>query len=436
MNFRAISGAVLVVLTASVAFAQPPRIQPLLGLGQGPVSPATPPPGTASTADAFFSDDAVREIALDINTKDWQALKDNFLSNTYYPADFKWNGETVRNVGIRSRGTASRSAVRPGLRIDFDRYSTNQKFLGLKSVILRNNITDPSNMHERISFQLFARLGVPVPRVTPVRLILNGVYDGLYSIVESPDKDYLSRILQQNDGTLYKFDRNVGDAPNYFGYVGSDPALYVPHPFKPETNESNPQPQPIADLFRAIEEESEGNFRSTVGAIIDIAAWVKHAAIENYLTETDGFLGDSGMNNYYLYQLQNSRMHVLLPWDKSEAFKGGPEFNILHNIEDVPLELRNHLMARFWKFTDLQQLYYDTLLACANSASEMNAGDGRTWLEREVDREFAQIQVAVAEDPTRPYSVADFNAAVDAMRIFARQRPDYVRSEVERHPPQ
>ena len=37
-----------------------------------------------------------------------------------------WNGMTVRDVGIRSRGRGSRSGNKPGLRVDFDRYRHGQ----------------------------------------------------------------------------------------------------------------------------------------------------------------------------------------------------------------------------------------------------------------------------------------------------------------------
>src|SRR5262245_38550237 len=87
---------------------------------------------TPDPADAFFDDSVVHEIRLAINTKDWNTLKSNYLLNDYYPCDFKWGSVTVRNIGVRSRGTGSRSGVKPGLRVDFDRYTTNQKFLGLK----------------------------------------------------------------------------------------------------------------------------------------------------------------------------------------------------------------------------------------------------------------------------------------------------------------
>src|SRR5689334_22720286 len=88
---------------------------------------------------AFFDDSVVQRIDFQMNQRDWDSLTVNYLDNTYYPADFKWKDQTIRSVGIRSRGTGSRSGTKPGLRVDFNRYATSQIFLGrLKAFILRN----------------------------------------------------------------------------------------------------------------------------------------------------------------------------------------------------------------------------------------------------------------------------------------------------------
>src|SRR4029079_4078659 len=73
-----------------------------------PVLPTLP-------SDALFNDGVLHEIRLSINSKDWQTLTDKYLTHDYSPCDFRWNGQLVRNVGIRSRGQASRSATKPSL---------------------------------------------------------------------------------------------------------------------------------------------------------------------------------------------------------------------------------------------------------------------------------------------------------------------------------
>src|SRR5712691_494052 len=146
---------VLTVLLPSVGISQAPAVDP---------------------SDAFFDDTIVQDIRLAINSRDWANLKEHFLENTYYPVDFRWNDQTLRGVGIRSRGTGSRSGVKPGLRIDFDRYATGQKFLGLKSVILRNQTQDASNLRERLSMLFFRRMGVQAEREAHARLYIDNVY--------------------------------------------------------------------------------------------------------------------------------------------------------------------------------------------------------------------------------------------------------------------
>ncbi len=398
-----------------------------------PISAARPA-GIATAADPalsapFFDGSVLQEVRLDMNARDWQSLKDNYLSNAYYPCDFRWGSEAVRNIGIRSRGTASRSEVKPGLRVDFNRYSANQTFLGLTSFVLRNNTTDRTSMHERISMQLFERMGVPAPRETHTKLFVNGAYAGLYSIVESIDKNFLARTRNENDGYLYKFDRNVGDDPYYFTYSGPNPDLYVPHPFEPETHESDPHPQPIVDMIRTVAEAGDATFRNEIAQYLDLGAFIKHVAIEMFLNESDGVLGDYGTTNFYLYRPPNSNLHVFIPWDKSETMHNRT-LSIFHNVDDVPEQVQNRIMTRAMKYPDLANLFLDVLNATADSAAEPGEGDQRSWIEREVEREFNQISDAVLADPQKPYTNADFLQAVDDLRKFAQDRSTFVKTSV------
>src|SRR5262249_22685852 len=155
----------------------------------------------ATPADPSFDDSVLHTISLTVNSRDWEMLKVN-KDDTYYPADFRWGTQVVRNIGIRSRGTASRSSVKPGLRLDFNRYTTDQTFLGLKSVVLRNNVMEPAMINERLTMLLYGRLGVPVSREAPAKLFVNGEYAGLYTIVESVDKNFLKNWYGENDGYL------------------------------------------------------------------------------------------------------------------------------------------------------------------------------------------------------------------------------------------
>lgn len=411
----------------------------LAGSWSAAAQTTTPPP---DPSDPFFDDSVVQEIRLEINTKDWTTLKTNFLLNDYYPAAMKWGAITVTNIGIRSRGTGSRSGVKPGLRVDFDRYTANKKFLGLKSFVLRNQTQDPSNLHERVAMMFFRRQGVLASREAHVRLYVNNEYDGLYTIVESIDKTWLQKNLGEDSGTLYKYDYNVDDRPYYFEWRGSDPAAYVPSPFKPETNESDPQPASLVDMISVINDAPAALFKQQIAQFLDMGQFIKHIAVEIFLADSDGFNGNWGMNNFYLYRYNNQNLYKFIPWDKSEAFKDGPTYPIFHNIYDVPEAIRNRLTMRVLNDPQLRTQFLDTLAECARSAAELivdtpetTPPDTRGWLEREVEREYAQIRNAALADTTKTYTNEEFEAAVEAMRVFARERSAFVTSEVAKARP-
>lgn len=395
-------------------------------------TPAPPSEAQPDPWDPLFDDTVLHEIRLTINTRAWASLKEHYLEDTYYPANFQWNGQTVRNVGIRSRGTGSRSGIKPGLRVDFDRYSTSQKLLGLKSLVLRNNTQDSSSLRERISMRLFKRMGLAAPLEAHAKLYVNNSYAGLYSIVQSIDKTFLKDTFGEDEGYLYKYDYPADAQPYYFENRGADPSLYVPLPFQPETHEDDPHAEVIERLVWTINETSDGAFRTAIAEFLDLDRFLAHVAVEVFLAESDGFLGNWAMNNYYLYRFTDRNLFTMIPWDKSHAFVDGFASSIWHYITDREPQEQNRLMKRVLSFADLRERYLDHLMNVVRSASEIAEGQsqGPGWLEREVQREYEQVRDAALADSEKPYSNEEFERAVTELGAFARHRAESVSREV------
>ena len=420
--------AIVALAAATATLSGQQKFRPdLLGVGTSPSTAGSGPEAP------FFDDTILQDIGLSINPKDWQSLQDHYLDNTYYNCDFRWRNIVVRNIGIRSRGTGSRSGVKPGLRLDFNHYVTDQTFLGLKSAVLRNNTQDASNMHERISMLLFRRVGEAASREAHTTLSINNAYAGLYTIVESVDKAFLQRNLGEDSGYLFKYDYPVDGAPYYFEDRGSDPTTYVPLPFKPETNETDPRPEFVQRLVATINQTSDANFRNAIADWIDLNQFVRHVAVEHFVADNDGYTSDyGGMNNYYFYRFNNRNLFTFIAWDKSEAFKGGKNYSIFRNISDGPFAGKNVLLTRALALPDIYNAYLDALLACARSAAELAPGatSGPGWMEREIQREYAQIRDAARSDPQKLFSNDDFEAEVANILDFARNRSAIVTQQV------
>jgi hypothetical protein len=381
-------------------------------------------PGVAQTLDDVFNPASLNDIRLMLHSSDWQNLKTNFLDNTYYPTDLTWGSITVRNVGIRSRGLGSRSPIKPGLRVDFDRYATGQRFLGAKSIILDNLTQDPSMMKEVLSMSLFNRVGLPAPREAFVRLYVNNTLVGLYAVVESIDKNFLDRAFGQDGGNLYEYDYTT----DYnFEYLGS---AYDPYAnlFKAKTNETHSQfdlYDALERMIRTVNQAADGALEGALAPFFDLATFMRHLAVETFLAENDGLLGYAGLNNFYLYQFKNTSQFQVVTWDKDNTFVQA----------DFPLFLRadrNVLVRRALTIPAVRQAYLTGVIAAADSAAEGQAGaDGSTgWLGREVERLYALIRPAALEDVSKPFGNADFEAAVAGLRVFARVRGAFMRCEV------
>jgi spore coat protein H len=379
-------------------------------------------PAVAQTSDDLFNPDVLQRLELWLNSSDWSKLRAAFQENTYYPADMTWNGQTVHNVGIRSRGLGSRSSTKPGLRVDFDRYSSGQQFLGLKSLVLDNLTQDRTGIRETVTMRFFARLGIPAPRETHVRLFVNGTYAGLYGLVEAVDKTMMGRVFGsigdnvQNDGYLFEYNYVLG-SPWRFTYEGADLTTYKAR-FDIKTNESHGDTRiwgPIEELVRQVNQTDAASFDQTIGAKIDLPAFVRYIAAQNFVAQNDGFNGYDGMNNFYLYRLEDSPKHVFISWDEDVAFLQ-PDFGITTRSEE------NVLTRKTLASSTYASQYFATLLEAADSASG--------WLRQEMQRQFDMINEAMTSDTLKPYSNSDYMTDRNTLLAFPDARITYVRCEV------
>jgi hypothetical protein len=434
--FRLLAISVAVVfalLTSGAVNAQTPPTPP---------KPELPPDPSAE----FFNSAHVRDLKLFINSKDWANLQENYLSNTFYPCDLHWEGQIARNVGCRSRGRGSRLREKPGLKVDIDFYSTKQAFLGMTSFVLDNLSQDPSTLREVAIMAFFARMGQPASREAFVRLWVNNQYLGLYAVAESINKLFLRRNFGQieedweDDGYLYEYDYK---ADYKFEYLGSDLEKYE-EIWDPKTHENASKEKKwryFEELTRLVHEVPDQDFAAIIGQRLDLMAFTKHLALENFVAELDGFVGYAGMNNFYFYRMEHTGLGRPIVWDKDVAFHS-VDFPLFHRIDE------NTLARRVLAIPEMRALYLNTLEQAAHSANEpepppetSNPGQSSLnddpeqpkpgWLEREVRRLYTLVQPFVHADTNKPYSNERFEDEIVKVLELARQRPGWVLNEVK-----
>ena len=385
-------------------------------------------PAQAQTSDDLFDPTALHDIQLSMKPGDWENLQANYLNDTYYPADMTWREVVVPQVGVRSRGSGSRNPKKPGLKVDFGQY-LDQTAFGLKSIVLANAIQDPSMVAQRIGLEMFARVGMPASRVVHARVFVNRNYIGLYELIEPVDKTFLARVFGQdangkteNGGYLYEYHWK-SDYP--WDYLGPDLRIYA-ELFEAKTHESDapvPLYGPLENLFRRLNQSGDSQFEREVGELLDLRQFVRHIAVENFIAEHDGFLGNWGPNNFYVYRFQGRTVSQLLPWDKDLAL-WSKDYDIFQGVNE------NVLTRRLLSIPTYYRLYLETLIECADAAMRPESEESSTgWLEAEMLRITSQIHDAAHADRNTRFDSDRFDEEVRKVLKFARERGPIVAHE-------
>jgi spore coat protein CotH len=362
----------------------------------------------AGAADPIFDASRLHEVRIVIDAKDWQSLRRDFRSNQYYAANISLDGEVVEQIGIRSRGDGSRNEEKPGLKLDFNKYVKTQEFHGYKTMVLDNLYQDQSLMREKLSFLVFEAMGIPAPALAHARVTVNDEYWGVYTLVESVSKPFLKARIGEESGNLFDYEY----AAHWdFSVLGAEASSYVPSPFQPQTNEDHLDPSGLLAFVRAINDTPDATFSRDIAAWIDVPRFLAYLATETALAESDGMVGEQGVNNFYLYQYGGQNRFVFIPWDKETCLQAG-NWPVMQRMET------NVLTRRLLADPANQAAY---AAALKRAAGFVNA----RWLLPQMESTYGLIREAVLTDTKKPVDNQTFELGIQGLRgVITAREPD------------
>jgi spore coat protein CotH len=324
---------------------------------------------------------------------DWATLRANYLSNTDYDATVTFDGETIADCTIRSRGSGTRNGIKPGLRVDFSRKVKSQRFHGFKRLVVDNMYHDASFLHEQLAFAVFEELGILVPRESYARLTVNGQYWGLYAIIEPIDEVFVASHVDGGDGNLFEYNVPPVSPDQLLAWDftlsrGETIDDYVPEPFEPKTHEDDLDGTALLAFIRTVTEAPAETFTADISQFIDPQVLLTYYAVEVATAELDGLTSPFGVNNFYLYQLQGQSRFQFIPWDHDFNF-ASPNHLIYYGAE------RNRLIRRLLSDPELKELYETTLQSII--AQFVNP----SWMTPLIESRLALIRESVLQDTKR-----------------------------------
>ncbi len=278
------------------------------------------PAVSAAWQAAFFTEDQIHEIEITLSDDAYHDIRRD--GHTYVPADVTVDGETTANVGMRLRGKIGsyrEISGKPKFKLDLSQYVKGQRFHGLHSMALNNEVVDCSYLREPLAYRVFRDAGIVASRTSFAHVTVNGDDYGLYVIIEVPDKSLLKdRLPEDADGNLYdgKYIYNWSNGTyTLLDFESNVDNLYG---LEEGTDVGNAD---IAAISAAMDAAPYGpGYTEAMDPLLDWNQWHTSWAVEQWVGHLDGY--QMNKNNYRVYFRPSDGKMIYLPTDFDYGFLG------------------------------------------------------------------------------------------------------------------
>jgi len=371
----------------------------------------------------LYDINTIRTIHLNFYDENWDFILDTMILNNNEDrilADIIVDGITYDSVGVRFKGNSSYhpDRVKNPFNIKID-YVRNQDVYGVKKLKLSNMFKDPSCIREVLSYEIL-RNYIPASKANFVFLYINGNIHGLYTNVESVDKDFVGKYFGSDNKSFFKCDPITITGTPEPPPAGCLPVVGIASPLIIMGDDSICYEQSYeiksdcgwTNLQNLIVELDENPVNVYQVLNIDRVLWM--LVFNNIFVNLDSYTGAG--HNYYIYEDEHDRFQTII-WDLNEnfgVFKNGgqgPPLNLdqmihlstkwNHTNPNRPLISKLLSIPEYWNkyYAHYRTIYKDFLV---NDAMKIRAVE----LQQLID-------TCVYNDPNLLYSYQDFLIALN-----------------------
>ncbi len=290
-----------------------------------------------ASSDFIFDQNALHTFELIIPSSDLKKIDSDPVAEQYVAASLKFNEEVVSPVGVRYKGaigsfvdavsgrdwsnpSGRKTATKISMKVKINWEDSSRTFYGLKKLQFHSQNLDPSQMHERLGYWLFREMGVVAPRSVHARLIINGVYYGVYALTEQIDKQFIAYNYKDASGNLYKEVWPV----DYLG-ISNDEKTFLENL---KTNKGDSADAKIMkDFADEIVNANDEELRELIIKRMNLDQIIAYTVVDRMIRNDDGafhwYCGSEGCgnHNYYWYEEPSTQKLHLIPWDLDNAFQ-------------------------------------------------------------------------------------------------------------------
>ena len=297
-------------------------------------------------SDSLFKENNLPILEIDLPTGALNYINSDPSAEIYVEGSLTYNGETISPIGIRYKGSVGafvgglsgedwlnpsgrKTATKLSMKFKIDWKGYHSTFYNLKTLQLHSMNLDNSQMHDRLGYWLFRKMGVPAPRCIHTKLYINGEYNGLFSLVEQIDEQFTEYHFSDGSGNLYKevwplkSDNSIQSDRNFYqGLI------------------TNKIQGTNIDIIKSFAENilnaDESEIQTVIDHHMDLNKTIALAVVDRAIRNDDGPFhwycdwGSCQPHNFFWYENPTNNKVHLIPWDLDNAFE-----NIISNSNPV-----------------------------------------------------------------------------------------------------
>lgn len=247
----------------------------------------------------------------------------------FVPCNLKYGGKNWYNVGFRFKGNSSlndswqQGIWKLPLKLDFSKFGdyyekiADQRFYGFDKFAYASNFKDPSQVREKLAYELMGEFGIPVPKVSFAKIYINNgagqEYYGVYTMAEIVEDATITRLYGEIKGNCYKPSGNSATLQK--GKLNA-------YELAETTTKSNDYSD-VENFVNILHDNTRISnpelWRSNLEKIFEVDLFLKFLAANTVMQNWDSYGKTS--QNYYLYHSPTNDRLVFIPWDLSETFE-------------------------------------------------------------------------------------------------------------------
>ncbi|MEM9064805.1 MAG: CotH kinase family protein [Planctomycetota bacterium] len=301
--------------------------------------------GYVEAGEVIFVDDELTEIFVTVDPADLSAMLADPFDNTFRECSVRIVNsridQTIEDVAIRPRGNTSRSALKKSWKLKFNEFVPGREVRGLEKLNLNGHQNDVSMVRGKLSWDLYNSFGVPSPRASMARLVINdgALVDGVFTNVEQIDDEFLDAWFGNGSGNLYQCAFKGARADLRFVPPG-DAAAYASlgtPTYELENDSGANQHEDLAGFISFIETADDPTFAAEIMGRFSVDNFLRSLAVDCVNGHWDNMW--FGGNNFFLYANPDTGRFEYIPYDLDNT--GGVDFFAIDWATRPPLDFGN-----------------------------------------------------------------------------------------------